>query len=161
MQPRKFSILADSGGGKRRGFTLVEVVIVLTVICVMIAFAAPSYKRTVEQSRADIAVANLRAVWAAERTYWLEHHTYAEASDLYAVGLLDSAIYNSISGSSVAGGYIYKITISTTTTTNDTFVAEAKHQSGTDWSGTFQIDTDGTITGSVSSSTATITAGFQ
>ena len=59
----------------RRGFTLTELMVVTTLIGVMAAMSVPSFQRAVEQSRVDIAVANLRAVWAAERLYWLENHT--------------------------------------------------------------------------------------
>ena len=66
-----------------RGFSLVEVMVVLTVIGVLIALSVPSYQRAVEQARADVAVANLRAIWSAERLFWIEHHPYT--ADLSAL----------------------------------------------------------------------------
>ena len=56
----------------------------------MAAFAVPSYRRAIEQSRIDIAGANLRAIWAAERLYWLQNQTYTtDIATLRKLGLLD------------------------------------------------------------------------
>ena len=75
------------------GFTLVEVMVVMIVVAVLTGFAMPSYRRTLGQSQADVAAANLRAIWAAERAYWLENHQYATGWDvLYAAGLIDPQI---------------------------------------------------------------------
>ncbi len=66
--------------------------IVLTVISIMAAMCIPTFQRAIEQSRADVAAANLRAVWAAERLYWLDFRAYSDQLDhLRAMGLLDSA----------------------------------------------------------------------
>jgi prepilin-type N-terminal cleavage/methylation domain-containing protein len=98
--------------GRRRpsGFSLLELMIVVSVIGILTAMAAPSYLNAVRQSRADIAGANMRAIWAAERLYWLEYHGYTDklapqtAPDvgLADMGLLDSALFAS-------GNYTYSI----------------------------------------------------
>ena len=44
----------------RRGFTLMEVVIVLTIMGILIALPAPMFLRAIEQSKLDAAAANLR-----------------------------------------------------------------------------------------------------
>ena len=62
--------------GGTRGYTLVEMMIVLVVMGVMISFGIPQFSRALEQSRADVAGANLRAIWTAERIYWLDNRTY-------------------------------------------------------------------------------------
>lgn len=97
---------------KRRGFTLVELAIVVTIVGVMAAMSIPSFKRAIVQSRADVAAANLRAIWAAERLYWLEYHSYtvnlssqpSPPPGLVDLGLLDPAIFDN-----VAGNYIYTV----------------------------------------------------
>ena len=43
----------------RRGFTLVEMMIVLTIIAIVATMCIPTFQRAVEQSEADIAAANL------------------------------------------------------------------------------------------------------
>ncbi len=85
----------------KSAFTLVEMMIVLTIVAIMAAMCVPTFERAIEQSRADVAAANLRAVWAAERLYWLEYRAYTgQFNDLCAMGLLDPAF-------PAAGNYSY------------------------------------------------------
>ena len=88
----------------RPGWTLVEVAVVLAVMGVLIAVGIPTFGRAVEQSRADLAAANLRAVWSAERLYWLENNTYTtDLSALQALGLLDPTVVTA------ATVYVYQV----------------------------------------------------
>jgi len=67
----------------RRGFSLIELMVAVAILAAIVAFAAPSFRKTVEQARADIAVANLRTIWTAERLYWLQSGAFtAEWSKL-------------------------------------------------------------------------------
>ena len=134
----------------RRGFTLTELMVVTTIIGVMAAMSVPSFQRAVEQSRVDIAVANLRAVWAAERLYWLENHSYtASVSTLQDLGLLDNSIPNDGVGS--IGGYQY--TISTT----DSDTPLRARATSVNELGYLLIDDSG----SIDSSNSTLSPGFQ
>ncbi len=114
----------------RRGFTLTELMVVTTLIGVMAAMSVPSFQRALLQSRADVAVANLRAIWAAERLYWLENHAYTNVLSqttppgLIQSGLLDPNLpLNSAAASYEAGGYYYSVTLGSDPTT--TFTATA------------------------------------
>jgi type IV pilus assembly protein PilE len=119
---------------------LVEVMIVLTVLSILIAFAVPSYTRAIEQSRADVAAANLRAVWAAQRIYWLEQRVYAaDLPALESIGLLDPTLLQGPSG------YAYAISAADA----ETFNATATRTGSSVFSGQFAIDQTGAITGSV------------
>ncbi|MBR5151411.1 MAG: prepilin-type N-terminal cleavage/methylation domain-containing protein, partial [Elusimicrobiaceae bacterium] len=44
-----------------KGFTLVELLIVVVIVGVLVAVALPKYQRSVERGRAMLGVANLRA----------------------------------------------------------------------------------------------------
>jgi prepilin-type N-terminal cleavage/methylation domain-containing protein len=146
----------------RRGFTLTELMVVMVMIGVMVAMSVPSYQRAIEQSRADIAAANLRAIWAAERLYWLENGRYTPAADpptpdtalqsLRDLGLIDGEI---VAGT---GGYTYAITSASATA----FTATATRP-GT--SGNFTISELGVVGGTVTvgsgSGSFHITPGFQ
>jgi prepilin-type N-terminal cleavage/methylation domain-containing protein len=136
-----------------RGFSLVEVTIVLTVIGILVTMSVPSYQRALEQSRADIAAANLRAIWSAERLYWLEYHTYtADLDQLQTLGLIDPAVVLSTSG------YSYSITSANATA----FHAVADRSGGSYWSGDFSIDETGVVSGVVlAPGGASITIGYQ
>lgn len=119
----------------RNGFTLVELMIVLTIVAVLAAMSIPTFSRAIEQSRADIAAANLRAIWSAERLYWLEYHDYTTASHLPTLrdlGLLDAAV----ASSSGCAGYTYSVSDSLP------FEATATSQQG---SITITIDENGEL----------------
>jgi prepilin-type N-terminal cleavage/methylation domain-containing protein len=135
-----------------RGFSLIEVMIVMVIIGILTAMAVPSYERAIEQSRADMAAANLRAVWAAQRLFWIDKHTYAtDLVGLRGQGLLDTEI------SSATNGYTYSIT----TAGDDAFHATAERVGASRWSGTYTIDETGEITGALESASGpSIVPGF-
>ena len=137
--------------------------VVVVIIGVMAAMSMPSFQRAVEQSRADVAVANLRAIWAAERLYWLEPHTYSDAypdiknrytaslSDLQNLGLIDSEIVN---GADLT--YTYTVTYDPANSTS--FTATATRSGGL---GSFHINETGDISGTVAVGGYKITSGLQ
>jgi prepilin-type N-terminal cleavage/methylation domain-containing protein len=135
------------------GFSLVEVMVVLTIIGILVAMTVPSYQRAVEQSRADVAAANLRALWSAQRLYWIEHHAYtSNLTALQSLGLLDPAIVLSTTG------YVYAVTSAGT----NSFRAVAVRTGSSAWTGEFAIDQDGLLSGAIESAgEPKIVAGFQ
>ena len=129
----------------RRGVSFIEVVTVLVVISVLVSMAAPSFTRTIEQSHADIAGANLQAIWSAQRFYWLENRTYATSlAQLDALDLLDPSIVNG------TRRYTFRIA----NADDDSFQAEALRSGSTRWSGTFVVDETGDIMGTIKASGA-------
>jgi prepilin-type N-terminal cleavage/methylation domain-containing protein len=142
---------AQSARARRRrsGFTLVELMVVVATISVLISLAVPSFRRSIEQSHADIASANLRAIWTAERLYWLENRTFTTA-----LGSLDV----DASLASATSPYTYAITSADA----NSFAATATRAGSTMWSGSFSISQSGSITGTITASGETaITPGFQ
>ena len=53
------------------GHTLVELTVVMLVVGVLASFGVPRFVHSLEQSRVDMAATNLRAIWTAQRLYWL------------------------------------------------------------------------------------------
>lgn len=137
---------------RRRAMTFVEIVVVMTVMGVLFAMAAPSFLRTMEQAHADIAGANLHAIWNAERFYWLENRTYTtNLATLESLGLLDPSV--------VQGTDRY--TFSVTAADDASFTATAIRNSPR-WNGTFTIDETGAVSGAVTApGHPTITPGFH
>ena len=127
--------------------------VVLTIIAILVAVSAPSFQRAVEQSRADIAVANLRAIWSAERLYWLEYHAYtSDLATLQSLGLLDRNVVASTTG------YSYSVP---SAGASNLSVAAARVGSP-HYTGEFSLDETGQITGAVTApGEADITPGFQ
>ena len=136
------------------GFTLTELMVTVTIMGVLVGMSVPYFGRALEQSRADFAVANLRAIWAAQRLYWLENHAYtADLPTLRTLKLLDPLL----DPTTPTCEYTYSIT----SAGSNAFEAKATRAAGTGWTGWFTIDQDGTTGGSLSAGTTTITPGFQ
>jgi len=92
MPPRRRIPCRSRWRTSRGGFSLLEMMVVLVVIGILVGIAAPSYQRAMDKSRTDVAAANLRAIWAAQRIYWLEYQAYANKDTLELVGVLDPKI---------------------------------------------------------------------
>lgn len=139
--------VASGKAGRRGGFTMVELCVAVTIICLMTTMAAPIFTRAIEQARVDAAAANLKTVWSAQRVYWLEHRGYApDLAALRSMDLIDPAVADS--ASSPTAVYVYDIVSADVTT----FEARALRNGGGTWSGQMQIDQDGSILGGVSGS---------
>ena len=130
----------------RRGFTLMEILVVMTIMGVMIAIPVPSFLRAVEQSKLDVAAGHLRAIWTAQRFYHLEHGRYGSLAEL-APGtsgddLIEPAL---ISGTTF---YAYSITLADN---SQAFVATALHPNQIRCHGSLTIDERGTLISEVTS----------
>lgn len=138
------------------GFTLTELMVTVAVVGILVGMSAPYFGRALEQSRADFAVANLRAIWAAQRLHWLENHVYAaDLGTLRTLGLIDPLLDSTIP----TGEYTYSTIL--VPLAPDYILATASRASGSSWTGGFTINQDGTTGGSISAGTTTITPGFQ
>ena len=132
----------------KSGFSLIEVMVTMTILGVLLAFASPSVMRSVEQSHADLAGASLRSISSAQRFFWLENRTYADdIDDLINAELVDGELVHSAR---------YEITI--VSADAEGFVARARRRSFNGagnavyngaWSGEFDIDETGEISGEV------------
>ena len=104
-----------------------------------------------EQAQADIAAANLRAVWTAQRFYWLENHQYAAAFPNLQ-NLLDPSVATSTTP------YVYSILV----IDNNTFTVTASRTGSTKWGGQLTIDQTGIVSGVIQANgEVNIVPGFQ
>src|SRR5438270_5148397 len=70
---------------KRKGFTLVELAVVIVIIGVLAAFGVPRFLKSVERSKAAEAFSYLAAVRDAQERYQARQGTYA--TDLTALDI--------------------------------------------------------------------------
>jgi type II secretory pathway pseudopilin PulG len=128
--------------------------IAMVVFATLISMGIPHFQQSLEQSRADIAGANLRSIWSAQRLYWLENRTYSpDLPTLLSANLIDPSLTTSTSP------YTYQIASSSSTW----FTATAARSGSTAWAGTFTIAADGTFSGTIQQSggSVSIVPGFQ
>lgn len=59
--------------GREKGFTLIELIIVVLIIGILATFAVPQYLRTVETAKADDAVSLINQIGTANKMYALDH----------------------------------------------------------------------------------------
>jgi len=75
---------------KQKGFSLLELLIVVAIILIIATIAIPSLLRSRQSANETHAVANLRNLNTAEVTYISSHQgQYGALPDLVAAGLLD------------------------------------------------------------------------
>jgi len=138
-----------------RGFSLIEMLIAMVVLGVLLSMGIPQFQQSLEQSRADVAGANLRAIWSAQRLYWLENRTYApDLPTLLTANLIDPSLTTS------TVPYTYEVT---GPSDNSSFTATATRGGSSAWSGSWTITQDGIFSGSLlqAGQATTIVPGFQ
>ncbi len=122
----------------RRAFTVTEAIVAVTILAVLLAMGVPRMTRAAEQMKLDAAAMRLKAVWSAQRLYWLEESSFATTLQaLGGDGLIDEA---------VAAGGDGDWTFVLASPSADVFVVTAT-RTGASWTGSIAIDESGTITG--------------
>lgn len=116
---------------------------VMTIMGVLIAIPAPMFGRAVEQSRLDFAAANLRAIWGAERYFFLEHGRFGTLAEL---GSDADGLDPLVDPSLAAGGSYYRYTIDVAGDGRG-FVATAAHPGTPSCSGSIAMDETGALAG--------------
>jgi prepilin-type N-terminal cleavage/methylation domain-containing protein len=82
-----------------RGFSLLELLIVVAIILIIATIAIPSLLRSRQAANESSAVANTRTINTAEVTYLSSAGgNYGDVTSLIGAGLIDSRFYNPVSG---------------------------------------------------------------
>ena len=69
-----------------KGFTLMEMLIVVAIIAVLIAIAIPIFTSQLEKARDATSVANIRSAYAEAQTAYITKDTSTSANATYAAG---------------------------------------------------------------------------
>ena len=93
---------ADSRA-RRSGFTLIELMVVMTIVSLLLSLAAPRYFRSIERSKETVLKANLAATRDALDKFHADTGHYPEQlDDLVAKRYLRSLPFDPIADSSTA-----------------------------------------------------------
>ena len=93
-----------------RGFSLLELLIVVAIILIIATIAIPSLLKSRQSANEASAVSNLRLMNTAEVTYAsASQGSYGTISNLVAAGLLDARFYQ------VVSGYSFSVAVSADT----------------------------------------------
>ena len=69
---------------KKKGFTLIELMIVVAIIGILAAIAIPNFIKFQARSKTGEAKANLKGIFTSEKSYYQEHDSYN--ADMLLVG---------------------------------------------------------------------------
>jgi len=142
--------------GGTRGHTLVELTVVMFVMALLASFGVPRFVHSLEQAKVDMAASNLRAIWTAQRLYWLEHQTYAPDLNSLYTDPVDSENFLAMPGPVDPTQPYYTCQMAPGSGTATYFQATATRSSSTSWSGNLSIGeglppglTNSVVTGSI------------
>jgi len=94
----------------QKGFTIMELMIVIVIIGVLAAIGVPAYKSMTDRARKTACEANQRTIFTAVAMYYAEHGTYevvddtTVANNAYA-SYLDNITAITCPGKTSTGGY--------------------------------------------------------
>ncbi len=81
-----------------RGFSLIELLIVVTIILIISTIAVPSLLRARQATNEAASAANMKSINIAQNAYVSTWHVFATMSQLVDDGLLDTRFQGNLSG---------------------------------------------------------------
>lgn len=103
----------------RRGFSLVEVIIVIVILAILAAIAFPSFSQSKLKNDAIQAAMYLRAIRLAEQMFFSKNATYRASADA-------TAIRTNLGVETTTGTYSFDVVAGSTGTITTSFLARAR-----------------------------------
>jgi type II secretory pathway pseudopilin PulG len=128
----------NNANHSRRGFTVIELLIICVVIAIIASIALPNMRYSNKAANEASAISSMRAIVAAEETYRLNHtpQQYAVLSQLKTAGLIHPAL-----GSGAKSGYTF-ITFGIPTAQTYAFISQPQADRGNRY---YYVDQTGVI----------------
>jgi len=129
---------------KRKGFTLVELMVVVLIVAVLLTVALPSYQQQVRKTRRSLGKAELLEVMARQEQFFLNHRQYAGVlTDLGYPASPYAIDTDGNDGPTAATDRIYLIDISTLPNSFTLYAIPQLSQSGDRLCGTLSLTSIG------------------
>ncbi|NLF57226.1 MAG: type II secretion system protein [Candidatus Hydrogenedens sp.] len=126
---------------KNKGFTLIELMIVVAIIAIIAAIAIPNLLRSRVQSNESATIGNLKTILGAQVSYQARENTYGAYADLIDDTDGPSYLDDSWEDGVAKSGFTYAaMTVDTTT-----FYAPAAPESTSSGTRGFAVDETGVI----------------
>lgn len=120
------------------GFTVVETLIVATLVFLLLGMGLPRMLRAYEVSRVSNGEAGLQTLWTAQRLYRIHHGRFAaDINDLVDAGLAPSGMADG------GGTWAYSVAMGE----RDRFRMRALRRPDGGWSGRLVLRQDGRLSG--------------
>jgi type IV pilus assembly protein PilE len=129
---------------RARGFTLIELMIVVAIIGILAAIAFPAYNQSVRKSRRSDAKAALLDLAQREERYLSTANQYTTSAPLLGYG--GSATVTTANPMNITSGSAsyYQLAVSAPTSTTFTATATPQGAQATDTCGTYTLSNTGT-----------------
>jgi type IV pilus assembly protein PilE len=129
---------------RERGFTLVELAVVVCIVAILLALTLPAYQRQLGDTRRRLGSAELLQVMMRQEQYFLQHKRFAEslaelayAEQPYAIDAQGNVV------SAQAQNRIYLIDLTTRTNAYTLSAIPQLYQAANDLCGTLSLDSTG------------------
>ena len=125
------------GFTRKKGFTLIELTIVLGVIAILVALAMPSFQDALRKSRRSDAIDSILGLQLAQERWRANHTTYGQLGNPYDPLTFPQTFLGPDPLDSTDEHYELDITVFTAT--NYTIVATAQGDQANDYCGNFVL----------------------
>ena len=145
---------------RARGFTLIELMIVVAIVAILAAVAYPSYRDSISKSRRAEARAQLMDAVQYMQRFYSQNDRFDQANDATGTAVTIPAALATVPRGAAAGTQDYTIQFQANTLTARSFTLEAVPRAGGsmagDKCGTYRINNVGrrTVNGAASGMTA-------